>query len=82
MPEPVAAIADAREALLATVDFKWLMTGQGWWVDMARFHTDPSYARNLLRLAKSSSSFALRECATGLQSHLQSHLTPEEISDT
>ena len=71
MPEPVAAIADTREALLATVDFKWLMTGQGWWVDTARFHTDPSYAADMLRLAMSSSSFALRECAAGLQRHIE-----------
>jgi len=71
MPEPVAAVADAREALLATVDFKWLMTGQGWRVDTARFHADPAYAASLLELANKSSSFALRECAARLQSRLQ-----------
>jgi hypothetical protein len=78
MPETVAAVADARDALLATVDFKWLMTGQGWWVDMARFHTDPSYARDMLRLAMSSSSFALRECAAGLQRYVEHRPAPAE----
>lgn len=78
MPEPV--VADAREALLATVDFKWLMTGQGWWVDTARFHADPSYTRDMLRLAMSSSSFALRECAKWLQHHIE-HQPAGEDSD-
>ena len=77
MPEPVAAIADARDALLATVDFKWQMTGQGWRVDTARLHADPVYAASLLELANKSSSFALRECAARLQSRLQGQPTDD-----
>lgn len=62
-----AAGADERLVLLAEVDFKWLMAGQGWWVDTTRFHRDPAYATRFLRLAMASPSFALRECAALLQ---------------
>jgi hypothetical protein len=61
--------ADACVALLAEVDFKWLMTGQGRWIDLARFHDEPAYASELLEVALASQSFALRECATLLQTH-------------
>ena len=53
-------------SLLAAVDFKWLMTGHGWWVDSARFHDDPPYATTLLGLAMASPSSALRDCAARL----------------
>lgn len=59
--------ADACLALLAEVDFKWLMAGHGQWIDLARLHDDASYAENLLGLALESPSFALRECAALLQ---------------
>ncbi len=62
--------ADARASLLAEVDFKWLMTGHGCWIDAARFHCDPSYAADLLRLAMASPSFALRDCAAFLQAQI------------
>ncbi|MDB5930506.1 MAG: hypothetical protein JWR60_2213 [Polaromonas sp.] len=52
--------------LLAEVDFKWLMAGQGWWIDPARFHQDPSYAGHFLELAMASPSRALRDCAASL----------------
>ncbi len=57
---------NSRVSLLAAVDFKWLMTGHGWWVDSARFHDDPSYAATLLGLAMASPSSALRDCAARL----------------
>ena len=57
---------NSRVSLLAAVDFKWLMTGHGWWVDSARFHDDLSYATTLLGLAMASPSSALRECAARL----------------
>jgi hypothetical protein len=56
-----------RAALLAEVDFKWLMAGQGWWVDTARFHRDPAYAAQFLLSALASPCMALRNCARGLQ---------------
>lgn len=55
--EPVQA--GERDALLAEVDFKWLMAGQGWWVDTARFHGDPDYAAQFLR---SASRHLVRHC--------------------
>jgi hypothetical protein len=65
-----AADADARVFLLAEVDFKWLMAGQGVWIDTTRFHLDPSYAAGLLRWALASPSFALRECSALLQAQM------------
>lgn len=62
--------ADSRVSILAEVDFKWLMAGEGWWIDAPRFETDPSYAAGLIRLALESSSFALRESAAALQAQL------------
>lgn len=62
-----ARSGDERVSLLTEIDFKWLMAGQGWWIDTTRFHRDPSYAAQFLRLALASPSFALRECAAVLQ---------------
>ena len=61
---------DERISLLAEVDFKWLMAGQGWWIDTNRFHGDPVYAASLLRLAMASPSFALRDCAASLRAQM------------
>lgn len=71
----VAAVtdADARIGLLAEVDFKWLMAGEGQWIDATRFHCDPVYAAGLIRWALASPSFALRECAAVLQAEIGSH---------
>ncbi len=65
-PETSEPAQGSAVSLLAAVDFKWLMTGHGWWVDSARFHADPSYAATLLDLALASPSAALRECAARL----------------
>lgn len=59
--------ADPRALLLTEVDFKWLMAGQGCWVNTRRFHADPAYAADLLRVAATSSCAALRECALTLR---------------
>ena len=67
-----ASDPDARVSLLAEVDFKWLMAGQGWWIDAARLHGDHSCAAGLIRFALSSHSFALRGCAALLQAQLGS----------
>ncbi len=60
---------DERVLLLEEVNFKWLLAGLGWWVDMSRFHSDASYANRFLELARTSDCNALRECAASLQSH-------------
>jgi hypothetical protein len=55
--------------MLDEVNFKWLLAGLGWWIDMSRFHCDHSYATRFLELAEASDSPALRDCAASLQSH-------------
>ena len=65
--QQVQLSAVERAALLAEVDFKWLMAGQGWWVDTARFHRDPAYAAQFLLSALVSPCTALRDCARCLQ---------------
>ena len=66
-----ASEGDCRVSLLSAVDFKWLMTGHGWWVDSARFSADPAYAATLLGLAMASPSSALRDCAARLQAQME-----------
>ena len=55
-----------RAALIAEVDFKWLMAGHGWDIDMARLGVDPAYAAKLVDWAMRSDSPALRESAAKL----------------
>ena len=68
--ESGAASAEARTDLLTEIDFKWLMAGAGWWVDMVRFQQDPAYAAQFLRSALASPCGALRDCAALLQARL------------
>jgi hypothetical protein len=56
--------------LLMEVDFKWLMAGQGQWVDPERLHHDPQYACGCLRAANNSRCEPLRSCAHYLQENL------------
>ena len=62
----------ARAALLSEVDFKWLMAGQGCWIDIPRFHHDPAYALTHLEMGLQSSTQALRQCAARLQALMPS----------
>ncbi|MDI1244749.1 MAG: hypothetical protein PSV24_05030 [Rhodoferax sp.] len=59
--------ADERVLLLEEVNLKWLLAGMGLWIDMSRFHNEPSYAARFLALAEASNSPALRKCAASLQ---------------
>jgi hypothetical protein len=68
---------DACASLLAEVDFKWLMAGQGLRIDLPRFRSDAVYAAKLLSLALDSESFALRERASLLQAQSIKQLTPQ-----
>ncbi len=61
---------DERLVLLEEVDFKWLMAGEGWWIDTWRLHTDSGYARHLLQLVAQTPSAALRTCAAHLEATL------------
>lgn len=42
---------------LELVEFKWLMTGAGWWVDLTRL--DRAYARECMQHAAASGSALL-----------------------
>lgn len=53
---------DIPDSLLAEVDFKWLMAGQGYRVDPKRFSTDRAYTMDLLHEAQRSESLTVREC--------------------
>jgi hypothetical protein len=70
---PVVTISapqsDERVVLLEEVNFKWLLAGLGWWIDMSRFHRDIPYAKHFFELAEASNSSALRDCAASLQSY-------------
>ena len=66
----IPAGPDAQAALLTEVDFKWLMAGQGCWVDSARLQADASYASDMLKRARASSCTALRDCAVTLQAQM------------
>ena len=66
-PTPAPSFVDERVLLLEEVDFKWLMAGQGWWINSTRLHSDPHYAADLLKLASSTESSALHQCAALLQ---------------
>lgn len=57
--------------LLLEVDFKWLMAGQGCWIDPTRLRADPLYAARCLRTALCSPCEALRGCARFLQKALE-----------
>lgn len=56
--------------LLEEVGFKWLMAGQGCWVDPQRLLADPVYASQCLQAAQNSPCDALRQCACRLQDAL------------
>ena len=62
--------------MLIEVDFKWLMAGQGCWIDPARIHSDPLYARACLQSALQSGCEPLRCCAASLQAELSGHPEP------
>jgi hypothetical protein len=48
------------------VDFKWLMAGVGWWVDLNRLQRDAAYASECYSRAATSSCEPLRRAADTL----------------
>jgi len=42
---------DPQDDMLIEVDFKWLMAGQGYWVDTTRLRTDSDYAHTCVEHA-------------------------------
>ncbi len=64
---PDAAALAARDDMLLLVDFKWLMSGLGFWVDMGRWRADPAYASACVARGSSSRYAPLQRCARQLQ---------------
>ena len=58
--------ADGNNTFLNLVDFKWLMAGAGWWVNLSRLQRDRAYADECLQRALKSDSELLRERGTEL----------------
>jgi hypothetical protein len=53
-------------ALVRLVDFKWLMAGVGWRVNLTRLQQDTAYFDECLHRAQTSDSALLREYGTEL----------------
>ncbi len=68
LPAPITEANDSPPGLLAFVDFKWLMAGEGHRIDLDRLQQEPVYARACLALAAGSSSATLRHAARRLVS--------------
>lgn len=62
-----SAALSARDDMLLLVDFKWLMSGLGFWVDMGRWRADPAYASACVARGSSSRYAPLQRCARQLQ---------------
>jgi hypothetical protein len=56
----------SRADTLLLVDFKWLMAGQGWWLDMSAWGHDRAYTAQLLQCALQNDNETLRATATRL----------------
>jgi hypothetical protein len=52
-----------RDQLLAEVDLKWLLAGQGRWIDVEQLHGDPNYASQVVKTAMDSPVQSLHSCA-------------------
>jgi hypothetical protein len=52
---------EGSDGFLNLVDFKWLMAGMGWWVDLSRLQSDRPYIDECLQRALRSDSELLRQ---------------------
>jgi hypothetical protein len=52
---------EGNDAFLNLVDFKWLMAGVGWWVNLSRLQSDKDYIDACLQRALRSDSELLRK---------------------
>lgn len=55
--------AEGRDQFLNLVDFKWLMAGMGWWVNLSRLQSDKAYLDECLQRAMTSDSELLQKCS-------------------
>jgi hypothetical protein len=54
-------VRDRDDIFIKLVDFKWLMSGVGWWVNLSRLQRDTAYMDECLQRAMSSDSKLLHE---------------------
>lgn len=54
-------VSQGNDTFLNLVDFKWLMAGVGWWVDLSRLQRDRAYIDECLRLALETDSELLQQ---------------------
>ena len=52
---------EGSDRFLNLVDFKWLMAGMGWWVDLSRLQSDKAYIEECLQRALRSDSELLQK---------------------
>lgn len=58
MPEQTR---EQDDTFLNLVDFKWLMAGLGWWIDLSRLQRDTAYAGECVQHGLTSGSRLLRQ---------------------
>jgi hypothetical protein len=59
--------SERDDPFLKLVDFKWLMAGVGWWVDLSRLRRDKAYVDECLQRARESGSELLQKCSVELR---------------
>ena len=58
---------DKDDRVLDLVDFKWLMAGRGWHIDVSRLHRDSAYAARCIERGLQSDLPLLRERSVQLR---------------
>jgi hypothetical protein len=61
MESLLAQTPEQPSTFVDLVDFKWLMAGLGWWVDLSRLQHDMAYAGGCVERGLASGSNLLRE---------------------
>jgi hypothetical protein len=59
--------SDEDDCVLELVDFKWLMAGRGWHIDVSRLHRDSAYAVQCIERGLQSDLPLLRERSVELR---------------
>ncbi|MBT2333549.1 hypothetical protein J7E49_06485 [Variovorax paradoxus] len=52
---------EGSDRFLNLVDFKWLMAGMGWWVNLSRLQSDNTYIDECLQRAMTTGSELLQK---------------------
>ena len=68
--------------LLDLVSFKWLMAGQGWWVNLSRMRQDPAYARSCAQAGLGSGQALLQQRSAELLAALARERCEQTLGGT